>query len=273
MENVLSGRKEHAADLKISHTVGPIDLHRLRVDTASCKIPEVPVEHDAVRFDIMRLGRVARRIDVVEPHALAVQDTGHETVQRPLPVFRRLGLRAGMKDIGWNRFDTDDLVRLLEQAVHRFRERRQQFLLRRCQIVCQRHGAAAAHQCHGGKERGRLVARQGDGRLQIAAGEPVTAFRPAFRIYRNAKRDQPVDIPVDGPEGHLEAFGEHGRRDEFAAGQQQQDAERAFDRVHEKGPWTVVSKKIISREQNEIKPDSQLSGLTCHLGVVAAERR
>ncbi len=117
---------------------------------------------------------------------------------------------------------------------NRFGQGRQQLLFRGCKIVCQRYRAAGAHQCHCSQQGGGLIAGQRHGWLKITAGKPVAAFRTTLRIHRNAKRDQPVDVAIDRAMGNVKPFGKYGCRDKFAAGQQKQDAECAFNRVHGK---------------------------------------
>ena len=62
-----------------------------------------------------------------------------------------------------------------------------------------------AHQSQRDEKRRRLHAVQRDRRRQVVARKPESALRAAFRLDRDAERNEPVDVAVDGAHRDLEA--------------------------------------------------------------------
>jgi hypothetical protein len=189
------------------------------------------VEEDAMRLHIEVGDTAAVGILVAQAHTAARQNALHENIDGRLHPDRIDPVRFGVEDIGRWLLDADDAPALLEDLPRRFRQGGQKLGLGGVEIGQKRRRLEPAGKRQRDQQRCGLAPGERHRRLQIVAREPVAALHPTLRLHRNAERHQAVDVAVDGAHRHLEPLGELAGA-ALSPTQQQQDAQRPFDRVH-----------------------------------------
>ena len=175
----------------------------MRISSASSElsheIPEIAVPEQSVRFDLV--DALARTVWIAVRHlypALA-QNTPQESVDRGLMIERLLDpAAAAVKYVIRPFLDPDDIGAFGEDFPGRLGQCREEFCLGGFEIALERRGFQPAHQRERDQQRRCFHIVKGDRRRQVVSREPESALRAAFGLDRDAERDQPVDVPIDG---------------------------------------------------------------------------
>jgi hypothetical protein len=102
--------------------------------------------------------------------------------------------------------DADDPRALREDLARRLGQRREKLRFGRFEVRFQRRRLQSPHQSERNEKCRGFYPIERDRRRKIVARKPETTLRAALCLDRDAKGDEPVDIPVDSADGDFKTL-------------------------------------------------------------------